>query len=472
MRTTRIALLVAVFAGLTTLMPMSANAEQDVPANVSPAACGANDTPEPGIQGEVPRGSTPAWECGIEIVGSLLGASGPLTVAGDCAYTGGSAGVNVIDIREPQAPRLEKVLPTDTRENISAVITDDRAVLATRRRDTERQPDQVAGRDVLVDVWDIANCLDPQLKATLRYPTLSKTHGDPVGPAELGGPAHNVLIDPSGTKVYGTMPYQMADISDWANPSSWKVYDLQCRLASQVHPAYSGPLAPLCDATEGVTWRHPSLGHEIEFNKANDRIYAGGLTENPEDNELMILDTSDPFNPTVISQMPNSPGHSIDRANIGGVPYLLHAAEISGPATTCVPGQPRPTSVGFGDRAFLTDISDERAPVRVATIELAINKSENCATALASGSAGVHYHAVDDRDDTTFAMISWSSAGLRFIDLRQPSNPTEVAYFNYGSIGTDPIYDPATGLVYTSGGGRFWVLRLEDDVRETLGLDP
>ena len=469
MRSTKlVALLVAVTGSVLFLLPQ-AQAEPGDP-NVSPAQCGPNDMKEPGIQGEVPEGSTPDWECGVDVVGQLEGASGPLTVAGDCAYTGGSSGVNVIDISDPAHPRLDDVLDTDTRENISAVIAEDRAVLATRRRDVEAQEGQVLGRDVLVDIWDIADCLNPVLKATLRYPTYSKITGDQGG--ELGGPVHNVLVDPSGTRVYGTMPYQMADISDWDNPASWKVYDLHCRVSGQVFVANSGPLEQACVAQEGLVWRLPAIGHEVEFNKANDRLYTGGLTEMPEDNDLLVVDTTDTFNPVVIGKMENTPGHSIDRANIGGVPHLLSTAEISAPAGHCLPLAVRPRSVGFGDRAYLTDISDERNPKHVTTIELAINKIENCQVALASGSAGTHYHAVDDRDDTTFAIFSWTSAGLRIFDLRTPTAPREVAYFNHGSIGTDPIYDPDTGLLYASGGGSFWVLELQPQVRETLGLDP
>ena len=104
-----------------------------------------------------------------------------------------------------------------------------------------------------------------------------------------------------------------------------------------------------------------------------------------------------------------------------------------------------------------------------------------------------HYHDVDDPDDTTFAMVSMWNAGLRLFDLRDPTDPTEVAYFNPGayelgapSNPTDVIglpgrgmdqawshvrYDARTGHIWllTRTGG-FWVLELQPQLRAALGL--
>jgi hypothetical protein len=37
---------------------------------------------------------------------------------------------------------------------------------------------------------------------------------------------------------------------------------------------------------------------------------------------------------------------------------------------------------------------------------------------------------VDSLDDTTTMFVTWYSAGLRVVDIRDPANPTEIAYFN------------------------------------------
>ena len=38
---------------------------------ISPALCAAGDVREPGIQGEVPAGQTPNYNCGVKMIGQL-----------------------------------------------------------------------------------------------------------------------------------------------------------------------------------------------------------------------------------------------------------------------------------------------------------------------------------------------------------------------------------------------------------------
>jgi hypothetical protein len=210
---------------------------------------------------------------------------------------------------------------------------------------------------------------------------------------------------------------------------------------------------------------------------------------------------------------------------IGGRPYLMHSNEGGTPGAACTPeGTP---TVGVADKnaqVHLTDIGDETAPKTVSSMRLAINTPEpdycgaqldanlgpTCRMAASAASRGcvstAHYHAVDNPDDATFAMLSMTSAGLRIWDIRDPETPHEVAYWNagqtsndqgcvglflagglasgsqcgveaaegttfYDPIGTYAHYDAKTGYIWanTRAGG-FWVLRLEEQVRDALGL--
>lgn len=69
-------------------------------------------------------------------------------------------------------------------------------------------------------------------------------------------------------------------------------------------------------------------------------------------------------------------------------------------------------------------------------------------------------------------MVNFNNAGLRIFDIRQPTKPTEVAYFNHGTPvhGGVGYYDAARGLIYASGEGAFWVLEVEPQIRARLGL--
>src|SRR5439155_9575862 len=142
----------------------------------------------------------------------------------------------------------------------------------------------------------------------------------------------------------------------------------------------------------------------------------------------------------------------------------------------------------FGGAAqpWLSDVTDPANPqMRISQFRLAINEPGNCAQQVADGeNASVHYHDVDSPAQTTFALLSMWNAGLRIVDIRDPRNPTEVAYFNPGAFltppGDDVILDKAWGHVryiertgqiwFATQSGGFWVVELEPQVRAALGL--
>lgn len=436
----------------------------------SPALCGPEDDPETGVQGDVPLEdqlsgrAAEGYECGISVVGRLDRGGGNVTGAGHCAYVQAADGVRVVDVSDPESPVQTALLPTGTaaRTNIHAVTSPTRALLATVR---DAEPDGLA-RDRLVDIWDVRDCTVPERLGVIRFPTTNEHTGDPEG----GGPVHNVKLTPDATKVYGTLPLQVADISDLEDPSTWTARDLACDIYAQFYPPFMGPTGrTLCEqAPFGAGG--PQLAHEPEFNPAGTRMYIAGQLPGAYDNTLRVLDlTVSP--PEIIGSLPDSPGHGIDFATIDGQPYLLHSNEITAAGTTCVPQQRRPSWLGWGDRAFLTDLDDETAPARVSTLALAINTAVFCPDRLASQvESTIHYHTVDDHTDTTFAALSMNGSGLRVFDVRDPGAPVEVAYFNHGSTGDLPHYDQATGHFWVSTPDTFWVLELQPQVREHLGL--
>jgi hypothetical protein len=209
----------------------------------------------------------------------------------------------------------------------------------------------------------------------------------------------------------------------------------------------------------------------------------------------MVFDVANwPAEPPRLLSSFAGPGHSIRTATIGGRDYVLHSDEsIVGPTSNgCLPALASPA--GGPSEPMLTDVTDLANPTRVGTLNLAINQPEHCLDALASGVNGsAHYHDVDDPEDTTFAMVSMWNSGLRLFDLRDPTDPTEVAYFNPGAYelglptnlidglgalgrGMDMAwahvrYDAETGHIWlaTRAGG-FWVLELQPQLRAALGL--
>jgi hypothetical protein len=323
-------------------------------------------------------------------------------------------------------------------------------------------------------VWNVRDCRHPRKVGTVDFP---------------GATVHNIELTPDGTQIYGSLPLQVADITNLADPSTWTVRDFQCELAAQAKPGFTGILfVPFAlDRPQCAN----QLAHEFEFNPAVTRMYIGGQLPgtlatqvDPQhrqwdsEQELRVVDIS-VWPPKVISTIPGA-GHGVRRARIGGRPFLLHSNENVNPDNSTANGchADAELPVAGAAQAFLTDISEERAPRTVAELELAINSPEHCADQQASGvKSTIHWNDVDDPDHTTFVMLPMGNAGLRVFDVRNPERPTEVAYFNPGQIrrpdGSVVLDRAANHTRYRDGyiwlttrAGGFYVLKLEPQLRQ------
>jgi hypothetical protein len=472
-------------------------------ANASSSAlCGAQDTRETGLQGDVPRTdqlsgrADQGYNCGLAVVGhNDLGGRGASDLAwsASCAYVKDVAGNLVtLDVSDPTRPVV-----TDTEnekgqtENIYARTTAARAIVAI----AQSGGGNGAG-GTPVDVYDVkTDCAHPRKLGTIRFPQN----------------VHNVEISPDATKVFGSMPIEEADISNLSDPATWTVKMLQCEIGAQLEPLLYPPASP--NTTCASPMALSQFAHEFDFNASGSRMYIGDQLA-PQEQCLHIVDlTVSPVK--VLGSMCNtngsSAGHAVRRMSIGKHPYLLNsnetatvdafshlainAAEAKGvpagaemtnpggiPASACIPQQATPHAGAA--QAWITDIGDETHPQTVSELELAINDPANCAARVQSGvNPTVHYEGIDNPDDTTFVMLPMKNAGLRIWDVHDPKGPTEVAYFNpaqyTASDGTKVLdrarmhtyYDRHTGYIWlTTETGGLWVLELEPRVRHALGL--
>ncbi len=434
--------------------------------------CGANDLPELGIPGDVPLADQlsgridEGYNCGLALIGySSLGARGGnanMAWAGQCAYIAGD-GVAVVDVTDPTRPVHVSTLHGSgadaTVETLHAVEAADRSILVTGRYSLfgyTGSPDVGP-----VDIWDVSDCRNPVHLSTFLMPAA----------------VHNLTLSADAKTMYSTLPLQAADLTDPRNPT------------------YKGSLETALQAT-GVA--HLMYAHEAWPSPDGKRLYVGGQIAGDE--ELLVIDIEGwprTAGVRVLGRTP-VPGHSIRPATIDGRPHLLASDEsiVNLTANGCVPEAFTP--VGSASEPYLIDLSDESRPTAVSQFNLPINEPQNCVAQLASGvNASVHYQDVDDPNDTTFAMLSMWNAGLRVIDVRDPANPKEVAYFNPGRYrevpdfanpsagavmafqdlrGMDQAwahsrYVPETGHIWlTTRTGGFWVLELEPQLRQLLDL--
>ncbi len=426
--------------------------------------CGPEDLVETGLQGEVPLAdqlsgrATEGYNCGVSLVGHVgfdqgdYGAN--MAWVDHCAYvaTAGS-GVAVIDVSDPANPTIATTLHGDgsdfTLETLAA--NQERRLLATGRYGPAP-----LGAGGPMDLWDVSDCTSPQLLSTYTWPTNT----------------HNLTFTKDGTRLWSTLPLQVVDVTDPSAPV-WLgniEEDLQAR-AEQ-------------DADFDHRFRDEFLSHEAWLSDDGNTLYVGGQL--PTWETFSILDvTNYPEEPIEILSQQIGRGHSVRTATIDGTPYVLHSEEsiVDPTAKGCFDEALNP--VGGASQPWLTDITDPTAPrMEVSQFRLEINEQVNCPTQVADNmNSSVHYHDVDDADDTTFAMLSMWNSGLRIVDLRDPLNPTEVGYFNpglfefFGGGGRLDIawghvrYVPETGHIwFATAHGGFWVVELQAQVRDHLGL--
>jgi hypothetical protein len=429
-------------------------------ADARAMSCGKSDMPETGVQGEVPLRdqlsgrARRGYNCGLALVGHtfLKGVAANMAWAGHCAYVATiGEGVNVIDVSDPQHPKRTAVLngpgSTLTMETIAAREYQGRAVLLAGRYGYFSHEPITAP----MDIYDVTDCAHPKPMSTFRWPEN----------------IHNLTISPDLTKVYATLPLQVADIRDLRHPRY---------LGNIENGLIGGP------ASQGLP---PQVStHEVAVSPDGNTIYFGGQT--PWTAGFSAADvTGFPQRQPRLVMHADGRGHSINVATINGRRYAVHSEEsiASVLGNGCVSQNLNPFAGAA--QPWLSDVTDSAHPrMRVSHLTLAINKRQNCRRERADGeNASVHYHDVDDPQHTTFVMASMWNAGLRIFDVRDPQHPTEAAYFNPGAFlrtsdnGTldkawgHVHYDAARGQIWfaTQSGG-FWVVEIEPQVRARLGL--
>lgn len=86
---------------------------------------------------------------------------------------------------------------------------------------------------------------------------------------------------------------------------------------------------------------------------------------------------------------------------------------------------------------------------------LQVHLPEHCAEVTGEGAANglgysVHHCSPDRLYDPTILVCSWFGAGLRVLDIRDPTNSVELAYFNPGLNG--PLGTAARPIVRAERG--------------------
>ncbi len=378
-------------------------------------------TPEERSSGDSQRG----YNCNLELVGQFQG-EGAFSQDGpayfdDCAYFAtenrpgqrhpGIVALDVSDPRHPQPTAYLNDTPAALNPHETLKVNDARKLLAAAE-------DNGPG----FAVYDLAaDCRRPVLRSSMSFPG-SRAH--------MGGWAPDGMtyyIGQANRGIGGILP--VVDVSD---------------------PAHVKPL---------LTWHFSGDGrpHDVNLNATGTRLYAGqpGLfgntTSSAGPDGLVVLDVSDVQfrrpNPQIriVSKLfwtDQGQAEQMYPFTKDARQYLVSTDESGGAggagglAAACARGA---SPYGY---AQIIDITDERNPTLVSKLKLEVNDPASCAALLkepqdAGGGAPVYNSercAVDRPNNPTMLACGYQNAGLRVFDIRDLSQPKEIAYFKPAAV--------------------------------------
>lgn len=429
------------------------------------ASCNAEDHPETALQGQVPAGLRASgfkgFNCNLKLAGQSRGEGASWMHAfftdrdaHRCSYYDTQSPVNgtanrthlgtvVVDTTDPrrltEAGYLTTTSMLDPWESLK-VHTGRQLLLA-------EDGTNAAGSSQL-DVYDISgDCRYPQLLASVA--TGTSANGDasalPAGEILKG---HEGNVSPDGLTWYsgdrGTpKKYTATDISDTRHPQLITTWTLP-----QIYPA---------------TWSVTT--HGLALSEDGNRAYVShaavpnvttvSSTLAPVDG-VLILDVSQ-----VQARMPNPQitevGHLFWRdgaqsqmyipIRIKGKKYLIGVDEVGAGGGNATANAQAACNAGLPPFAMarIIDIENERHPKVASRLLLQIHDPANCSAVLpdivglSSFTYGSHYCSVDNKRDATTLACAYFNSGLRVFDIRNPTHPREIAYFNPAGV-TTPSY--------------------------------
>lgn len=454
------------------------------------SACSLGDSPETGLQGQIPMAERllgfKGFNCNLQRVSAtqsrhgerifsqtaiMRDASGRL-----CVYGGGAMeefGTIVMDMTDPSAPVETAYLSTPAMMNPGEglKVNEARGLLVSARY-TNSPSSPLAGGLLSpgaqstdlngFDIYDVkTDCRYPQLLATTKAIAFStaglrsKNGSNPwPDPDFLYG--HEGNFAPDGLTYYvADFPHQVVHAIDLADPTSPRLigtYDFNYAVAPH-----------------GMTVT--SDGNRAYFTQQAGSPVGQPPTSGEYHNGFSIIDTSEiqarvpggrmKFISEVINREGSWQQLAIE-AKIKGKPYVIALGE-AGPGLfglACAAG------VNPFSAVRIYNIADERNPVLASDIRLEVNDPKNCATVAPEMALprvlplvyDVHHCTVDNREHATTLACGYFESGIRVYDIRDPENVREIAYFNPaskpGRPGTGwcaslPFLDAEKGMLYS-----------------------
>lgn len=359
------------------------------------------------------------------------------------AYFGhqGNGGTSIFDVRDPREPRLVNQIPAPPNTHSHKVQVLGDTLLVNRERMQEKlggtfQRPWVAG----LSIFDVSVPARPLELAF--WPCAAR------GVHRTAFWSEPYAYVTAGASDFDYQILMVLDLSDRADPKEvarWWIPGMRRDEAGQ------------------RTWgpdRVAKFHHGVPF---GDRLYTGWW-----DLGMVILDISDPTDPTMVSRLDlhsaDGPSHNTHSAHpLPGRDALVTTDEsIVGNYCNIHEG-------GKEFHARIVDISDEKNPRVISRFPFPEDDYCHCARGGRLGPHNIHEMRPGSFQDDSLVFMTWFNGGLRVYDVSDLENPSEVARFvpaapeGRSSSQVNDVYVDGDGLVYATEryGGGLYILELD-----------
>jgi hypothetical protein len=427
------------------------------------------------------------FNCNLKLVGQVRGDGANWQTAEfrdrehKCAYHGTSfsttnrtqLGVPVIDVTRSDRPTVTGYLTTSS-------MLDPWESLKVNERRQLLGADQGAnggfggpGGGPGIDIYDVSgDCRYPQLLASVGVGNADGSTGIPVSVE-----GHEGTWAPDGLTYYGgDLLHKQYYAVDTVIPTQPKL----------IATWTTGVVAP--DTGSSVNTHGMSISDDGKrgYFVSLATLASADLTNSsvPAINGLQIYDLTQiqerKANPQVklISQLFWKDGsvsqHTIN-VHIKGKPYIVFVDEGGSGATSSAAQEQAACAANLPPfpMARIIDISDETHPRIVSRLALEVHNPKNCSkvlpdlVGLSIFTYGSHYCSVDNRQNATTLVCGYFNSGIRVFDIREPSRPKEIAYYNpAGETTVSPGSNHVVGNNFVAGGPDWCSAQAHLDARE------
>lgn len=437
----RVGVIIGTVEVILSILPHSVLGSETM-RQVTKATCGPQDRTE-SIQGQttlVERFSpepAKAFNCNLELVGQFEGegAGADVEAFENCAYYSTAPnpmmkhpGVVVLDVSDSRRPK-----PTDTLITPAMLGAHESLEISKSRKLL-----LASNIPSTFDIYDISNCRHPRLKSSVSLSGGVVSHAGQF--TEDGMTFYGAKWDPKDAIVFAI------DTSDPSNPRSISRWAPSKKHAGMItHSA-----AVNKDATRVyVSVKRMADDWETSVNPNGLLIFdIRDIQQRRENAKFRLIST--------IFWQDTHGAEGIATATIRGRPYLIFSDNLG------VLGFKKPSPAGVCDSvkpghgyARIIDLSNEQSPRTIARLMLEVSDPRNCAKSVYDptlyGSYGSFACSVDDEDNSQLLACGNFEAGLRVFDIRDPSQPRELAYYKPPARRMEhrpgSLFRPQTGAV-------------------------